>query len=102
MILVWSRGISKHNHHPMAPPADSLEIRSVTVNGKPMSWRENGEVSFGAGRRRNLHRFRRAERAPPPVRIRINWTVRQQWAGLALGYGAVTVRFYNAAAIKLP
>jgi len=83
---------------PAGTPADSLEIRSVTVNGKPVSWRKNGDVSFGATPENISIAFAvRTNATRPPVRIRYRLDgYDSNWRD-GSGDMYLTVRFYNAA-----
>ncbi len=83
---------------PAGTPADSLEIHSVTVNGKPVSWRKNGDVSFGATPENISIAFAvRTNSTRSPVRIRYRLDGYDSTWRDGSGDMYLTVRFYNAA-----
>src|SRR6478752_6022123 len=81
-----------------ASPADSLEIRSVTVNGKPKALRPNGDISVGASPENiSITYAARTNASQRPVRIRYRLDGYDTGWHDASGDMYLTVRFYNAA-----
>jgi hypothetical protein len=78
-------------------PADSLEIRSVTVNGEPVKWRENGDVSVGASAENISITFAartNVERSPVRIRYKLEGYDNNWRDGSGDRY--LMVCFYNA------
>jgi signal transduction histidine kinase len=78
-------------------PADSLEIRSVTVNGRTVAWRKNEVVSFGASPENISIAFAPRTNAVHPIRIRYKLEGHDSGWRDPSGDMYLTVRFYNAA-----
>lgn len=98
-LLLLALTVCEIRSQPMPPgsPADSLEIRAVTVNGKAKTWRVNGDVSFGASPENISVTFAaRTNAARAPVRIRYRLDGYDTGWRDASGDMYLTVRFYNA------
>lgn len=78
-------------------PADSLEVRSVTINGKTTTSRPIGEISVGASPDNISITFGARTNASPPVRIRYKLDGYDAAWRDASGDMYLTIRFYNAA-----